>query len=238
MAAVGSFAVLGSLFGILTVFQLLELANPSQPLLRRLLVENAAAERRAARGVDENDAVVERFLSIHPRFHLQRLQDLLVGFLQRQRWFGAKARGVRAARFIDWGLLRRSPQPLFLTIVEVEFADAGRDRYFLPLTICSHTDAQHLADRAPHAVLANITGARKGVLFDAWVDDRFARTLLEAIEGSEQIRTRTGSIRASRTSRFAEVRGEGDLPPRRVATEQSNTSLIYGDQLILKLLEL
>jgi cyclic-di-AMP phosphodiesterase PgpH len=39
VAAVGSFAVLGSLFGLLTVFQLLELANPSQPLLRRLLVE-------------------------------------------------------------------------------------------------------------------------------------------------------------------------------------------------------
>jgi len=37
--AVGLFAVLGSVFGILTVFQLLELANPSQPLLRRLLVE-------------------------------------------------------------------------------------------------------------------------------------------------------------------------------------------------------
>jgi cyclic-di-AMP phosphodiesterase PgpH len=39
VAAVGTFAVLGSAFGILTVFQLLELANPSQPLLRRLLVE-------------------------------------------------------------------------------------------------------------------------------------------------------------------------------------------------------
>ena len=39
VAAVGSFAVLGSVFGLLTVFQLLELANPSQPLLRRLLVE-------------------------------------------------------------------------------------------------------------------------------------------------------------------------------------------------------
>ena len=39
VAAVGSFAVLGNLFGILTVFQMLELANPSQPLLRRLLVE-------------------------------------------------------------------------------------------------------------------------------------------------------------------------------------------------------
>jgi putative nucleotidyltransferase with HDIG domain len=39
VASVGSFAVIGSVFGIVTVFQLLELANPSQPLLRRLLVE-------------------------------------------------------------------------------------------------------------------------------------------------------------------------------------------------------
>jgi putative nucleotidyltransferase with HDIG domain len=39
VAAIGLFAVLGNLFGILTAFQLLELANPSQPLLRRLLVE-------------------------------------------------------------------------------------------------------------------------------------------------------------------------------------------------------
>ncbi len=39
VAAVGTFAVLGSVFGIMTVFQLLELANPSQALLRRLLVE-------------------------------------------------------------------------------------------------------------------------------------------------------------------------------------------------------
>jgi cyclic-di-AMP phosphodiesterase PgpH len=35
----GTFALLGNLFGILTGTQLLELANPTQPLLRRLLVE-------------------------------------------------------------------------------------------------------------------------------------------------------------------------------------------------------
>jgi putative nucleotidyltransferase with HDIG domain len=39
IVAFGGFAVLGNLFGILTAFQLLELANPSQALLRRLLVE-------------------------------------------------------------------------------------------------------------------------------------------------------------------------------------------------------
>jgi len=39
VATIGTFSVLGSVFGLLTVFQLLELANPSQPLLRRLLIE-------------------------------------------------------------------------------------------------------------------------------------------------------------------------------------------------------
>ena len=39
VAALGSFVVVGNVFGITTSFQLLELANPSQPLLRRLLLE-------------------------------------------------------------------------------------------------------------------------------------------------------------------------------------------------------
>lgn len=39
VAAAGTFALLGNLFGITTSYQLLELANPSQPLLRRLLLE-------------------------------------------------------------------------------------------------------------------------------------------------------------------------------------------------------
>lgn len=39
VAAAGTFVIVGNVFGITTSFQLLELANPSQPLLRRLLLE-------------------------------------------------------------------------------------------------------------------------------------------------------------------------------------------------------
>jgi hypothetical protein len=39
VAAAGTFAIAGSVFGITTSYQLMELANPSQPLLRRLLLE-------------------------------------------------------------------------------------------------------------------------------------------------------------------------------------------------------
>ena len=52
-------------------------------------------------------------------------RDLLTPFLQRQRWFGGKAREPRASRFVDWGLLRRGPQPLFLTVVAPRRARAA-----------------------------------------------------------------------------------------------------------------
>ena len=162
-------------------------------------------------------------------------RDLLAGFLQRQRWFSAKARPLRAARFVDWGLLRRSPQPLFITIVEAEFEDGGRDRYFIPLTISPHGDTGGMGGPEGPAVLAHITGARKGVLFDGWLDDRFGRMLLEALEREEQIRTRRGSVRAIRTGAFTALRGEGDLPVRTLPGEQSNTSIRFGYRLVLKL---
>jgi len=162
-------------------------------------------------------------------------RDLLATFLHRQRWFGGKARTIRAARFVDWGLLRRGLQPLFLTIVEAQYEDGERDTYFLPLAIGTASDARGVEERSPHAVLARVTGARKGVLFDAWLDDGFARTLLEALEQTEEVRTRRGSVVGAQTAAFAEARGTGELRVSRMSAEQSNTSLVYGDRLILKL---
>jgi maltose alpha-D-glucosyltransferase/alpha-amylase len=170
-------------------------------------------------------------------------RDLLVGFLQRQRWFGAKTRRIRNARFIDWGVLRRGPQPLFLTVVEVEYQtedhssaqDLNRDHYFLPLAICGTPDARTVEERSGHAVLARLTGARKGVLFDAALDTRFAEVLLDAMDRQEETTMRRGRVRAQQTSAYRGHRGEGPLRPSRATGEQSNTSLVYGDRMILKL---
>jgi maltose alpha-D-glucosyltransferase/alpha-amylase len=179
-------------------------------------------------------AVWESLLDGHVRTLIER--ERLLPFLQRQRWFGGKARRMRTARFIDWGVFRKGPQPIFLTLVEVEYEEGARDQYFLPLTISSSVDAKGVAERSPHAILATVTGARKGVLFDASLDDRFALTLLDALGRQEQTKTRRGSIRASQTLAFPALRGSDDgLRVSRPDGEQSNTSIIYGDRLILKL---
>jgi maltose alpha-D-glucosyltransferase/alpha-amylase len=162
-------------------------------------------------------------------------RDLLTPFLQRQRWFGAKARAIRSARFVDWGVLRRGPQPLFLAVVEAHYEDGERDSYFLPLAICAAADAKGVEEKTPTAVLARVTGARKGVLFDAWLDDRFARTLLETLAQQEEVGTRRGTVTGVRTAIYAEAAGTEELRVSRPSVEQSNTSIIYGDRLILKI---
>jgi maltose alpha-D-glucosyltransferase / alpha-amylase len=162
-------------------------------------------------------------------------RDLLVPFLMRQRWFGGKARVVRSAQFADWGLLRGGPLPLFVTLVEVQYDGGDRDTYFLPLAICAAADGRSIEERTPHGVLARVTGARKGILFDGGLDDRFVRTLLEAIENQEAVRTRRGTLHALQTMMFAEARGTEPLRVGRMGGEQSNTSLVFGERLILKL---
>src|SRR5689334_1840107 len=52
-------------------------------------------------------------------------REALAPFLLRQRWFGGKARAIRATRFVDWGVLRRGTQPAFLTLIDVEYRDGG-----------------------------------------------------------------------------------------------------------------
>ncbi len=162
-------------------------------------------------------------------------REALAPFLLRQRWFGGKGRQLRAARFVDWGLLRRGQQPTFLTVIEVDYQDEGRERYFVPLTIASDTLASHILTNLPQAALARITGARKGLIADAGIDDGFAMALFESVDQQRDVRTKAGLVHPQRTIAFDALRGTDPLPPRRMSSEQSNTSIAFGDRLIVKM---
>ncbi|HVD92423.1 MAG TPA: maltose alpha-D-glucosyltransferase [Vicinamibacterales bacterium] len=162
-------------------------------------------------------------------------RESLVPFLQRQRWFGAKARRVRTARIVDWGV-RKGPHPVFITIAEVEYQDGGRERYFVPLAIVSGPEAEAILSTAPHLALARVTGARKGLIIDGTADEVTAQALLAALDAQASFRTkRAGTVRARQTRVYGGLRGEGPLAPRRVGVEQSNSSIAFGYRLILKL---
>jgi maltose alpha-D-glucosyltransferase/alpha-amylase len=162
-------------------------------------------------------------------------RQALQAFLARQRWFGGKARPLAAARFADWTTLRRGSYPAFLTIVEAEYRDGARERYALPLAMSSGAEAAAIEERHPEAIVARITGARKGLLHDGLFDDGVCQLLLGVVRQGLDLRMRSGRIHGSMVPGAEAVAAE--LPPSiaRSAPDQSNTSVIFGWRVLMKM---
>jgi maltose alpha-D-glucosyltransferase/alpha-amylase len=180
----------------------------------------------------------DTLLDTHVRVLLER--DYLPAFLQAQRWFGGKARTLRATRFVDWAVVKRGHEPAFLTLLEVEYETGPPEHYFLLLALCAGPQADRIIAESPQAVVARLTGARRGVVHEAAHSDGMAELLFSIIESGQPIRTRHGTI-AGRVTDACRIWREAH-PERRasarvttVGVEQSNTSIVFGNQLILKL---
>ena len=164
--------------------------------------------------------------------------EALPQFLVRQRWFGGKARALKAVTVTDWTVLLGAPPMAFLVIVSVEYQDNGTETYFLPLGVATGPGADKLAEHVPNSVVARLTGSEgQAVLHDALVDDVACSALLSAIERKREFATQSGMMRSFPTAAFAQLRGSNGetLSITRCSAEQSNSSVIYSDRLILKL---
>src|SRR5439155_16003357 len=88
------------------------------------------------------------------------------------------------------------------------------------------------------APLARVRGAEgEHVLYDALGDPLFGMALLEAISRRRTWTGAGGRVIASPTAAFRRVRGPAGLPLEAMPlqAEQTNTSIQYGDRMVLKL---
>jgi maltose alpha-D-glucosyltransferase/alpha-amylase len=177
-------------------------------------------------------AVWESLLDGATRTLLER--DALIGFLTRQRWYAGKARTATSARFVDWTLLD-SNSPLFLCIVEVEYEGGGSDRYCLVLATASRESAQHVLQERHAAVLARLSGAKAGVLYDGMTDPAVVNRLMDAMRRKGTISLRSGTVAISFGSDSPFAADEGTLRAHTPLMEQSNSSVLIGDKYLLKL---
>jgi len=164
-------------------------------------------------------------------------KQALQPFLQRQRWFGGKARPIASAQFVDWGTLRRGTHPAFFSLVDVHYRDGGREQYALPLAMASGAEADAITRDHGNAVVALITGARKGLLYDGLWDDEVCGLLLDTLRREGAIATRHGRIRGAVQPGVESIATDSgaDHAIRRTADQSSNTSVLYGWQLIMKM---
>jgi maltose alpha-D-glucosyltransferase/alpha-amylase len=166
-----------------------------------------------------------------------RLEEVLLRFLPKQRWFGGKARRIETTRVLDWAKLTATPQAA-LILIEVTYGDDPSETYAVPMAIAKGDEGLELERVRPASVLCQVSiGESTGFMHDASFDDTFARALLATIEDARVLGTQHGTVRAFPTTAFNELRGGSGtlLSVGHGSAEQSNTSIVYGDRLILKL---
>jgi maltose alpha-D-glucosyltransferase/alpha-amylase len=164
---------------------------------------------------------------------LAKLQTAeIAAFLAPRRWFGAKAGAPAAARIRDAIALPWEAGRFAIARVEVTTAAGQLALYQLPLCVRSNDE---IGDRPPKSLLARVSSAdEEGLLFDAVEDGAFLRALADAF-------ARGGSFGAEGARWVMEPLSAASLiVPERAeirvgSAEQSNTSIVLGEQAILKL---
>jgi maltose alpha-D-glucosyltransferase/alpha-amylase len=205
-----------------------ELHKPTEP------IETAAEERSTGTVVLNMTGGWTGLFDGDVRHRLE--SGPLAAFLSRQRWFGGKARTIRATSVADW--VELAGVGTALALVDVEYHEGESERYFVPLAIRIGPDADRVRDESPGSVIAavSVTGGQ-GLLVDGLFDPAASGALLSCIELASEIRTRRGTIQGAPGPALADaLAGLAErLVPVRSSAEQSNTSVRFGDRLILKL---
>jgi maltose alpha-D-glucosyltransferase/alpha-amylase len=155
-------------------------------------------------------------------------------FLMRQRWFGGKARTMDTASIHTWAAI--SDCDAVWILVDVHYTEGASDMYAMPLVRLDAERVQAISEKHPEAVFSPCRDGQ-GAICDATFDDRFCQWLQASIERDERLDFSMGFLRGTAGQFYADLRGDKDVPlaAQRSSAEQSNTSIRYGDKLILKL---
>jgi maltose alpha-D-glucosyltransferase / alpha-amylase len=178
-------------------------------------------------------ATIDRVLAGRP---LAAFLDVLPAWLRTRRWYGGKARRIRALSMVDvLPLPDLGDIDARLVILEVGYVEGEPDRYALPLALAGPERAARLAEESPGSQVGQLPDGR--VLYDAFVDAGTAAGLLSLLDRPRSIRSRHGTLEATRAAPYRRIRGSlrQHLPVVPIRAEQSNSSVIFGDRLILKL---
>jgi maltokinase len=150
--------------------------------------------------------------------------DDLAHWLGEQRWFAGRDRRIAGVRVGEIGTL--SEQPLLrVLVVTVSYADGGEERYQVPVVFHDHPVAELGA-----ALIGSDAGdGSPSLAYDAPYDPAAAAALWSAIVAS----SRLPGLEFHGEAAVADL--PADLPSVVMPAEASNTSIVFGDRVMLKL---
>ncbi len=170
------------------------------------------------------------------KLRAQMEREVWPKFLAAQRWFAAKSGAIARMEILEHGEWTQANDNWLLAIVNVQ-TEGEAARYFLPLAIIwEHGNEERIRLLGHHPLARVRRGPRPGFLFDAFADEAFCWAMVTAMETNAERPFAGGRLYFKSTPAFAALVGgpASALPVRPLGLEQSNSSVILGDRLILK----
>ena len=160
-------------------------------------------------------------------------REALPAYLPKRRWFASKGETLHAVHVAY--SVPVPEQPILVTEIEAEVGD-HKERYVLPVGI-GWDDEPNDPLVQPLALARVRRGPRVGFLTDAFALDPLAHAWLSAMRAAfvVQLDGAEGEIRFVPTSLLTALELPEDARIRRLSAEQSNSSLIVGDLLVMKI---
>ena len=161
-------------------------------------------------------------------------RDTLPAYLTKRRWFSAKEKTLGTAKLAYTARLPGGDRELLLA--EVETQSAGETaRWLLPLSIVWEDESS--AALPNQLALARVRrGRRVGLLTDAFALQSFAQQMTTLLADGAAIETPEGKIEFRPMPDTEEsLRRKPDSPVLWLTAEQSNSSLIVDDAVMLKI---
>jgi maltose alpha-D-glucosyltransferase/alpha-amylase len=163
---------------------------------------------------------------------------LLGEHIRTRRWFRGKARSISGLEIVDHVLLRAAPRDLALVFVRVHYAAGAPEVYVVPLAFAQGDEADDVHVATSTLFVLQIVGfeVSHGMVYDPTGSDDLSQLLLE-MASRAKTPGETGHLTAL-PSEALKVRlsaGQPRLSARVPSGEQSNTTVFYGQELILKL---
>jgi maltose alpha-D-glucosyltransferase/alpha-amylase len=168
-----------------------------------------------------------------PALKKQLEEEILPTYLPKRRWFGAKDSGVPKLEIDCQPAFPESPHPVVLC--EIRLAGSG-DRYQLPLTILWEDEV--VTALPQQLALARVRiGRRVGLLTDAFATESFSLMLLQHLQKESVLARGDEETHFLPTVLMKEYAVTEENPQvRPLAVEQSNSTAVIDDKVIIKLL--
>ncbi|WP_434563454.1 maltose alpha-D-glucosyltransferase [Pseudomonas sp. R1-6] len=161
-------------------------------------------------------------------------QSILPSWLQKRRWFAGKDSAIENVDIV-YGVRFGDPQhPVLLS--EIDVTSAGQTlRYQLPFGLLAE---EHVGPALPQQLaLSRVRRGRQvGLITDAFTLENFIRAVLQGIQAGSVLPCADGELRFEPTEGLAALNLGAEPEVRYLSAEQSNSSVVVGGSLVLKLI--